>query len=106
MWLGNENVYQLVKMCASAKCELRIEGYIYSVVSCWFNATNFRLGSEAEHYKLLLSDVETNCGQARDLNIHNDQEFRTIDHRGTHALQSTPSGGGTRRLHHNLAYAT
>ena len=87
MWLGNENVYQLVKMYASAKCELRIEGYTYSGASCWFNATNFRLGKGAEYYKLLLGDVEINCGQARDLTIHNDQEFRTIDHRGIHATK-------------------
>ena len=51
-WLGNENVYQLVKNFKGGKAQLRIEGHIFDGRSCYITSEDFRLESETDHYRL------------------------------------------------------
>ena len=51
-WLGNENVYQLVKHFKGAKAQLRLEGHLFDGRSCYFTSDDFRLESETGYYRL------------------------------------------------------
>lgn len=72
-YLGNENIY-----CLNSKSphELRID-MVYNSTNYYAKYSTFRLLSEAEGYKLLISGYSGTAGD--DLAAHNNQTFSTYD---------------------------
>ena len=52
LWLGNENVYQLLQSNESTQWELRIEVDAFDGSGCWVVASNFRMNNEALRYSM------------------------------------------------------
>ena len=80
LWLGNENVYQVLQSYGTTECELRIEVDAWDEKQRWLVATNFRMKNESSQYTLDWDDV---IGPYPDLytdwNYHKLLDFRTID---------------------------
>ena len=79
LWLGNENVYQVLKSYGTTECELRIEADAWDEETCWLVASNFRIGDENHKYTL---DWDNVIGSHPDTesnwDLHKLLSFRTI----------------------------
>ena len=80
LWLGNENVYQVLKSYGTTECELRIEVDAWDEETCWLVASNFTMGNEYRNYTL---DWDNVIGSHPDLesnwDFHKLLSFRTIE---------------------------
>ena len=96
-WLGNENVYQLVKSFEGSHAQLRVEGYLFNGISCNITSDGFKLESELDNYKLVFNktvDYQSIKGVASDWLHHNNQQFATHDHTlGNDACFQAHTGG-------------
>ena len=80
LWLGNENVYQILQSYGNMKCELRIEADAFDGTSCWVEVDTFRMHSEALGYKIVWVRVfESESGIAENWNFHELLTFKTKD---------------------------
>ena len=80
LWLGNDNVYQLLRSYGSTDCELRIEADSFDGTGCWVVASNFRMNGEDLRYSMDWdSVVASKAGLAKDWNYHKLKYFRTRD---------------------------
>ena len=80
LWLGNENVYQLVQSYGSTEWELRIEADAFDGTSCWLVASDFRMNNETLRYSMYWDSVtESVVGLADDLNHQKLKPFSTLD---------------------------
>ena len=80
LWLGNEQVYQVLQRYGKPKCELRIEADAFDGSSCWLVASNFRMHPEGRRYKMNWDRVtESQNGIAEDWNYHRHLTFKTLD---------------------------
>ena len=86
-WLGNENVYQLIKSFASkgGGAQLRIEAYGFNGTSCVTTLDKFVLKDETDSYMLLFSKgVSSHSGVVEDWKYSNGTHFATFDHTEGH----------------------
>ena len=80
LWLGNENVRQVILSYNGTPCELRIEGYDQNERSFYIEASNFRLDSERDNYVLRFDGITTAVNASgTNLLYHRDQPFKTFD---------------------------
>ena len=95
-WLGNENVYQLIKSFASkgGGAQLRIEGYAFNGSSCVTTLDKFVLMDETNKYRLQFADgVSTMRGGIKDWEYSRDTWFLTTDNSYEHFCFKQFSGG-------------
>ena len=52
MWLGHENVDQVLQSNGSTEWELRIEADAFDGTGCWIVASDFRMNNEALRYAM------------------------------------------------------
>ena len=86
-WLGNENVYQLVKNFKGGNAQLRIEVNQFDGSSCSFYANDFRLENEADGYRLQHGSFNSSGSVLFGLDmywfglhyLHTEHEFWTVD---------------------------
>ena len=80
LWLGNENIYQVLQTYGTTECELRMEVDAFDETNRWLVAINFRMNNESDQYTLNWDNV---TGPYPELyanwNYHKFLEFRTID---------------------------
>ncbi|KAI0232166.1 Angiopoietin-4 [Lamellibrachia satsuma] len=80
LWLGNENVHQMVNSYGNTKCELRLEGYAFDGTSCIITSGNFRLRNENRRYAVAFDSVGADSMPLiLDWANHFGSYFRTID---------------------------
>ena len=80
LWLGNENVYQMVQSYGYLKGELRIEADAFDGTHCWLVASDFRMYPEGRRYKMDWGRVtESHSGIALNWNFHEVLTFKTHD---------------------------
>ena len=80
LWLGNENVYQLLQSNGTTEWELRIEVDAFDETTRSVVSSNFRMLNESIKYKMLWDgDGEHSPDIQGDWNFHRDVYFRTID---------------------------
>ena len=94
MWLGNENVYQLLQGNASSKAssnarsngstgtefELRFEVHSFDGDSGWVSCYPIQMSPEYDNYSLTWDTIEESLpGLNRDLEYHKNKPFTTID---------------------------
>ena len=89
LWLGNENVYQVLQSYGTTECELRIEMDAWDETERWLVASNFRMNNETSKYTLNWDDV---IGPYPEIysnwNYHKLLEFRTNDSENPHCVGS------------------
>ena len=95
LWLGNENVREVILSYNGTPCELRIEGYGYNGSSCYIEASNFRLDSERDNYALRFDGIISAVNASgTDLMYHRDLPFKTFDaNQGDPYCASEHNGG-------------
>ena len=80
LWLGNENVYQLLQSYGSTQWEMRIEVDAFDGSGCWVVASNFRMNNEAHRYSMNWDSVSASKDElVGDLNYHKLIPFITLD---------------------------
>ena len=89
LWLGNENVYQVLQSYGTTECELRIEMDAWDETERWLVASHFRMNNEISKYTLNWDDV---IGPYPEIysnwNYHKLLEFRTNDSENPHCVGS------------------
>ena len=94
-WLGNENVYQLVKSIKNERARLRIEAYSSNGTSCVTTLTNVIFDGELNNYMFLFdTGTSTHEGGVEDWSYTTHSYFATFDR--THGYDecfSNSSGG-------------
>ena len=96
LWLGNENVYQLIKSFASkgGGAQLRIEGYAFNGSSCVTTLDEFVLLDETNKCRLQFADgVSTLRGGIKDWEYSRYTRFLTFDKTSKHSCLKQFSGG-------------
>ena len=86
LWLGNENVYQLLQSYGTTECELRMEAYAFDGDTFWMGCSKFKMSPESDHYRLTWDTISTmndNSNLLRDWNYHKNQTFETSDNSST-----------------------
>ena len=80
-WLGNENVYQLVKSFKNGKAKFRFEGTLSNGTSGYITADDFSLENETDRYRLRFGKTADSAGGRikGDLEYHRDAIFATRD---------------------------
>ena len=95
MWLGNENVYQLLQAYGSTECELRYEAHSFDGDVCWAKCYPFQMSNEAKGYTLSWKTVdESKKGLTRDLSFERDTRFTTFDKVGNSRMCLDQKKGG------------
>ena len=80
LWLGNENVYQLLQSNGTTEWELRIEVDAFDETTRSIVSSNFRMLSESIKYKIVWDGDGGHSPVIQgDWNFHMDVFFRTID---------------------------
>ena len=80
LWLGNENVHQIILEYGNITCDLSIEGYGYDGTSCIMGADVFTLGPESDYYRLQFRDFTSHLNAfSDDILYHRDAQFSTYD---------------------------
>ena len=82
LWLGNENVYQLVQIQGAKTFTLRIEADAFDGTQCWIEADNFTLSNETSLYT-----IDWNRGTSSSAKLpmnnawrtHQNTTFKTFD---------------------------
>ena len=83
LWLGNENVVELLRMDLKMKWELMIKAYAHSGSVCRFAASGFSLANETNGYAMNFFGGYVKSCELRYFNGLRYTPFRTNDHRGT-----------------------
>ena len=96
-WLGNENVYQLIRsfMYKGSFAELRIEAHGINGTSCMTTLEEFHLMDETDNYIFLFNEgVSSHTGVVQDLKYSMGSYFATFDRmRGYKECFKQYSGG-------------
>ena len=80
MWMGNENVFQMLQAYGSSECELRIEATSFDGDSCWATCHPFQMKPESNKYQMTWNTVDESIpGLGQNLSIHKNVEFSTFD---------------------------
>ena len=82
MWLGNENVYQLLQGNGSneTEFELRFEVHSFDGDSGWVSCYPIQMSPESDSYSLTWDAIEESSpGLSRDLEYHKNKPFTTFD---------------------------
>ena len=79
LWLGNENVYQLLQSYGSTECEFRIEGYAFDGDTCSIDSANFKMRPESDKYAITWDKTTVNNTNESTWDYHKSQTFKTID---------------------------
>ena len=81
LWLGNENVYQLVKSYAAKGVTLRIEVDAFDGAQGWIEASNFTLDNEALQYGIDWNSCTSSSGRSicAAWVEHQKRPFKTFD---------------------------
>ena len=80
MWMGNENVFQILQAYGSTECELRIEATSFDGDSCWATCYPFQMRPESSKYSMTWNTVEESMsGLGQNLDFHKNLEFSTFD---------------------------
>ena len=80
LWLGNENVYQVLQSNGNTEWELRIEADAFDGTSCWLVASDFRMNNETLRYSMDWDNVSASKpGIMADWNYHKLIPFTTLD---------------------------
>ena len=80
LWLGNENVYQVLQSYGTTECELRIEVDAWDEETCWLVASNFRIGDEYRNYTLDWDNViSSHPDTESNWDLHKLLSFRTFE---------------------------
>ena len=80
LWLGNENVYQLLQSYGGRGGKLRIEVDAFDGELGWIEAHNFTMDDEASQYRIHWDTcVASGSGMANIWNQHKGHPFKTID---------------------------
>ena len=80
MWLGNENVYQLLQAYGSTECELWYEAHSFDGDVCSAKCYHFQMSDEAKGYKLNWTTVDESVKDlSYDLNYERNTRFTTFD---------------------------
>ena len=83
LWLGNENVYQLVQSYGYNAATLRIEVDAFDGDNGWIEASNFELSDERELYRIYWIRSRASTVSMRDAwNEHYTHSFKTFDNIG------------------------
>ena len=80
LWLGNENVYQLIQSYQNMWVTLRIEIDTFRGVSHWIEVSDFKLGNELLRYSILFQNGDASeSGVLTRWNEHKRHTFKTFD---------------------------
>ena len=80
LWLGNENVYQILQSQRSTEWELRIEADGFGGGDYWLVASNFRMDHESLRYSISWQSVSASSAAiAEQWNYHLLLTFKTMD---------------------------
>ena len=80
MWMGNENVFQMLQAYEGIECELRIEATSFDGDSCWATCYPFQMRPESSKYSMTWDTVEESIPELiHNLGILKDVEFSTFD---------------------------
>ena len=80
LWLGNENVYELLQSYGGRGGKLRIEVDAFDGELGWIEAHNFTMNNEASQYRIHWDNcVASGSGMANNWNQHKGHPFKTID---------------------------
>ena len=80
LWLGNENVYQVLQSNGNTEWELRIEADAFDGTSCWMVASDFRMNNEALRYSMDWDNVSASTDDlVANLKYHKSINFTTLD---------------------------
>ena len=80
LWLGNENVYQILRSKGSTKWELQIETDGFDGRHYWLVASNFRINHESLRYSMMWKSVSASSAEIADQwNYHLLLTFKTVD---------------------------
>ena len=89
LWLGNENVYQVLQSYGTTECELRIEMDAWDETERWLVASNVRMNNETSKYTLNWDNVTGPYPEIySNWNYHKLLEFRTNDSENPHCVGS------------------
>ena len=89
LWLGNENVYQVLQSYGTTECELRIEMDAWDETERWLVASHFRMNNETSKYTLNWDNVTGPYPEIySNWNYHKLLEFRTNDSENPHCVGS------------------
>ena len=88
LWLGNENLVELLDMYPTVKWELLIEAYAHGGSKCTFTAPRFGMQrGTSNEYAMYWDSASANGAPKRYLNDLKNKPFRTNDHRGISSRQ-------------------
>ena len=82
MWLGNENMYQLLQAYGSTKCELWVEVHAFDGDVCSAKCYPFQMSAEATGYMINWTTTDTSHSVhdiSPDLDFHKNVSFATFD---------------------------
>ena len=80
MWMGNENVFQMLQAYEGIECELRIEATSFDGDSCYATCYPFQMRPGTSKYSMTWDTVEESIPElGQNLGIHKDVEFSTFD---------------------------
>ena len=80
LWLGNENVYQLLQSFGGRKVTLRVEVDAFDGDSGWIEATDFTMGGVGKDYRLYWANCTgSTIAMANSWTYHKEHSFKTYD---------------------------
>ena len=80
MWLGNENIYQLLQAYGSTECELWVEVHAFDGDVCSAKCYPFQMSAEATGYRLDWTTIDKLLPDISDgLEYHKNTSFSTFD---------------------------
>ena len=105
LWLGNENVHQMVQSYASETCRLRMENYAFNLTNCSFVSVDFKLENESDNYRIQLGQTTAFNAHVTDWTHLRDFPFKTTDHTlGDNYCFPYYSGGRWYRACHDMYF--
>ena len=79
MWMGNENVFQMLQAYGGIECELRIEATSFDGDSCWATCYPFQMRPELSKYSMTWDTVDESMpGLRTSLDHHKNLAFSSL----------------------------